>query len=447
MEEEKPLFTRKALQKLIIPLIIEQLLAMTIGMADTVMVTSVGEAAVSGVALVDAINILLIQVFAALATGGAVVASQYLGRKDEKSACTSAKQLFYAAGGVAVLIMTFALLFRGQILSLIFGSVEADVMDSAMSYFFLTALSFPGIAIYNCGAALFRSMGNSKVSMFTALGVNLLNIGGNAIFIFGFDMGAAGAGLATLISRSVAGVAMLILICRKKNIIHIDRIWRPEFRSDMLVSILRVGIPNGMENGIFQVGKLLLQRLIVSFGTAAIAANVIANNVSSVVDVSGNAIALALITVVGQCMGAHVPEQAVTYTRKLMKIVYLCMGALNIVMFIFATPLVGLFALSAQSADMAVEVLRWCAVFSMTIWPTAFVLPNALRAAGDAKFTMVVSISSMFLCRIGLSYLFCWVFQWGLLGVWLAMFMDWVVRAIIFEVRFRHGTWKHLRVI
>ncbi|MEG2420670.1 MAG: MATE family efflux transporter [Oscillospiraceae bacterium] len=447
MEEEKPIFTRKALQKLIIPLIIEQLLAMTIGMADTVMVTSVGEAAVSGVALVDAINILLIQVFAALATGGAVVASQYLGRKDEKSACTSAKQLFYAAGGVAVLIMTFALLFRGQILSLIFGSVEADVMDSAMSYFFLTALSFPGIAIYNCGAALFRSMGNSKVSMFTALGVNLLNIGGNAIFIFGFDMGAAGAGLATLISRSVAGVAMLILICRKKNIIHIDRIWRPEFRSDMLVSILRVGIPNGMENGIFQVGKLLLQRLIVSFGTAAIAANVIANNVSSVVDVSGNAIALALITVVGQCMGAHVPEQAVTYTRKLMKIVYLCMGVLNIVMFIFATPLVGLFALSAQSADMAVEVLRWCAVFSMTIWPTAFVLPNALRAAGDAKFTMVVSISSMFLCRIGLSYLFCWVFQWGLLGVWLAMFMDWVVRAIIFEVRFRHGTWKHLRVI
>lgn len=444
-QERAPLFSADALRRLIIPLVIEQFLAMTIGMADTIMVTSVGEHAVSGVSLVDNISTLLINVFSALATGGAVVAAQYLGSRDEENACSAAKQLFYAIGALSAATMAVCLLFREPILRLVFGQLEDNVMEAAMTYFLLTAISYPLLAIYNAGAALFRAMGNSKVSMLTSLLMNIVNIGLNAILIYGADIGVAGAGFGTLFSRLAGAVLMTWLICQHGHRIHIDHLLHFEFRGQLVKKILRIGVPNGLENGMFQIGKLLVLGLVTPLGTSATAANAIANSVAGVVNVPGNAISLSLITVVGQCMGAGDSKQAVRYTRKLMIIVYLAMGSLSVLLFFFATPVVGLFGLTPGAAVMAIQVLRWCAVFDLIFWPMSFSLPNALRASGDAKFTMIVSMCSMWIFRIGFSYLL--VPQIGLLGVWVAMFIDWIVRAVVFLIRFLSGRWKTKTVI
>ena len=418
-------------------------------MADTVMVTATGEAAVSGVSLVDNINLLLIQIFTALSTGGTVIVSQYLGRQDIHNARTAAKQLLYTVTVVSTALMVLALVFREHILSLIFGNIEPDVMDSALAYFLSTALAYPFMAVYNAGAALFRAMGNSKVSMFNSLLVNIVNISVNALLIYGFQMGALGAGIGTLVSRIVAAVVILVLLQRHNCLLRMEKLFRPEFQGGMVRRILVVGIPNGLENGLFQLGKLLVLSLITSFGTNAVAANAIANSVASVINVPGQAIGLAMITVVGQCIGAGRAKEAVSYTKKLMGATYLSMGVLCLILLLIADPLVSLFNLEPASAAMAAEVLRWCAVFTMLFWPLAFTLPNALRAAGDAVFTMVVSMVSMFVFRIGLSYVLAnpTGLALGLLGVWLAMFIDWIVRDVAFVIRFIQGKWMNIHVI
>lgn len=441
------MFTRKALCLLIIPLVIEQILAVTIGMADTVMVARVGEAAVSGISLVDTINVLLINIFSALATGGAVVSSQYLGRQDSKKACVAAKQLLWAIFILSSIIMVAALLFRNALLDLIFGHIEADAMSHARTYFWLSAISYPFLAIYNSGAALFRTMGNSKVSMLTSLLMNIINISGNAILIFGFNMGVAGAGTASLLSRATGAVIMVILLRNGMNPIHVRDPWKPQFNFAMIKNILKIGVPNGMENGMFQIGKILVQGLIASFGTAAIAANAVANNLANIQILPGAAIGLAMITVVGRCVGAHDYKQAKIYAIKLMKITYLSMFALDLFLLAIAMPLIHFYRLSPEATSTAWELIVCHTVCAILIWPSAFTLPNALRAAGDVKFTMFTSIFSMWAFRIGLSYVLGAWCQMGVLGVWIAMIIDWIFRAIFFVQRFLREKWKHRQVI
>ncbi len=440
-------FSNQALLRLLVPLVIEQLLAVTIGMADTVMVTSVGEAAVSGISLVDSINILSIQVFSALAAGGAIVTAQYLGRQEHQNACIAAKQLLYATTALAVMIMAVALIFHRFLLRLVFGNIEPTVMENAIIYFKLSAVSYPFLAIYNAGAALFRSMGNSKVSTLVSFLMNVVNIGGNAILIYGFHWGVAGAATASLVSRAMAAVIMLVLVCHKNNPIHIEKVWKLELRFDMIRRILKIGVPNGVENGMFQIGKLIVQGLVATFGTSAIAANAIANTIASFINTPGTAIQLGLTTVVGQCVGGGDYEQAVYYTRKLLWLTYGLMGILNLIVFLIAGPLVGLFHLSTAAAADARAVLYTFTIASIIIWPLSFSLPNALRAAGDARFTMIVSMISMWTFRIGFSYLLGSTAHMGLMGVWIAMYIDWFVRAIVFTIRFVRGKWKKIRVI
>lgn len=446
-EKNPPLFTRRDLLRLFIPLVIEQTLAITIGMADTVMVTSVGEAAVSGISLVDSINILLIQIFAALAGGGAIVAAQYIGRRDTESGCTAAKQLLYSTTFLALVIMVASLIFNRPILHGVFGNIDADVMANAETYFWLSALSYPFLAVYNGGAALFRAMGNSRVSLFTSVLMNVVNISGNAILIYGFQWGVAGAGTATLLSRALGAVVMMILIVKPANVIHVKKLFRPEIHLAMVKNILKLAIPNGMENGMFQVGKLIVQGLISSFGTAAIAANAIGNSLASMANIPGAAMGLGLVTVVGQCVGAKDYVQTVKYTKKIMAVTYLSLGVFNVLLFLFVEPMVGLFHLSDEAARQAVEILRLFNVFALFFWPSSFTLPNALRAAGDAKFTMTVSMLSMWIFRVGFSYILGQYLQMGLVGVWLAMIIDWIVRSGVFLFRFVRGRWKSIRVI
>lgn len=454
LAESRPIFSSRALARLIIPLIIEQLLLMTVGMADIVMVTTAGEAAVSGVSLVDNINALLIQIFAALGTGGAVVVSQYLGRRDRENAITASKQLLYAVAAVSTVLMVFALVFRQHILSLVFGRIESDVMKSALEYFIITAIAYPFMAIYGAGAALFRSMGNSRVSMFNSAIVNVINIVVNAVLIFGFDMGAAGAAYGTLASRVVAAAIILVLLQREDNPLRIEQLFKPEFHGGIVKRILAIGIPTGLENGLFQAGKVMVLSLVTTLGTASIAANGIAGSVAGVVNVPGSAIGLAMVTVVGQCMGAKEVEQAAAYAKRLLKMAYLSVGTLAILLFFSAHAIVTIFHLGSEATLLAQDVLRICAVFTVLFWPMSFTLPNALRAAGDAVFTMGVSLASMFTFRLGLSYVLAPqmlfgmpMMGMGLPGVWIAMCVDWMVRATAFLIRFLRGRWKKIQVI
>jgi len=441
------MFTRKDLMKLIIPLIIEQMLVVTVGMADSMMVARVGEAAVSGVSLVDSINVLLIGLFGALATGGAVVSAQFLGQKEEKDACVAGEQLIAVTLTLSLVLIVFTLLFRDSILKILFGHVASNVMANAQTYLFYSALSYPFIAVYNACAALFRSMGNSKTSMITALIMNLINIVGNAILIFGFDMGVAGAAIATLVSRIFAAATMFILLKNKKHAIHIDAIHSFRINVVMIKRILRIGIPNGMENSVFQIGKIMVQGIIAGLGTSAITANAIAGTIGGLGILPGSAMSLALITVVGQCVGARDFKAVKFYTYKLMKLAYKIMGVINILI-IFLIPLIlKLYNLSDETADIATQLLMYHCVLAALIWPTAFTLPNALRAANDVKFTMWVSMISMWVWRIGFSYVLAIVFEFGVLGVWIAMTIDWLFRSICFAIRFHKEKYRTMSLI
>lgn len=440
------IFSRTMLRRLLIPLIIEQALSVTIGMMDTIMVSSCGEAAVSGISLVDSVNWLIIQVFAALATGGAVVVSQYIGREDMPNARKSAKQLVYIMTLTAIAIGALALLLNRRLLSLIFGNIEAGVMDNANIYMVLSALSYPFLAAYNAGAALFRSMGNSKVSMYISVGMNAINVGGNAILIFGFNMGVMGAGLATLASRVVGAAVIIVMICRRNETVYIEKIWsyRPNF--SIIKTILKIGIPNGIENGIFHLGKIIVLSVVSSFGTAAIAANAICNTTASFANVPGAAIGLGIITIVGQCMGAGEKEQASYYAKRMLALVYVSVIALDACIFIFAPQLAAVYNLSADATVLSEQVLHGFALANVTLWPLAFTVPNVLRAAGDARFTMIISIASMWVFRVGSCYLFSYL-GFGLQGVWIAMYCDWACRGLCFIIRFARGKWKNIKVI
>ena len=444
---KRPLFDRKSLTALILPLVIEQFLAMAIGAADTVMVSSCGEAAVSGISLVDSINILLIQVFSALATGGAVVAAQYLGMERMEDAKKSAKQLMYVVLLTSLGIMALSLIFRKPLLRGIFGAIEPDVMENAQIYFFLSALSYPFLAVYNGGAALFRSMGNSKISMLTSFVMNGLNIVGNAVLIFGAGMGVTGAALATLISRVIGAVYMVWLLLKPENPLAITGILNVQFQPHMIRSILRIGIPNGVENGLFQVGKILVASLISSFGTYAITANAVANTLAGLECVPSSAIGLAMVTVVGQCVGAGDDAQTKRFTMLLMKISYAAMLIADTVMILLCGVLVGFYNTTAETAEVARQLVIIHSVMGIIFWPASFTLPCALRAAGDARFTMIASLLSMWVCRIGCSFLLGNTFGLGVQGVWIAMTIDWVFRAAIFIWRFVTGGWKGKKVV
>ncbi|MHC1692993.1 MAG: MATE family efflux transporter [Sphaerochaetaceae bacterium] len=426
---------------------IEQLLAVSIGMADTVMIASEGEAAVSSIALVDSLNLLFIQLISALATGGAVVVAQYLGQKEGRKAGDAAKQLIYSSTLLTLVIMVLSLVFQRPVLKMVFGSIEDQVMSNCHTYFTITIISFPFLALYNAGAALFRSMGNSKISMKVSLGMNIINIVGNAVLIYVCHLGVAGAAISTLVSRMVSAIVMLVLLGKRNDRISIDGLIRFKLEWPMIKRILRIGIPSGIENSLFQVGKVLVQSLIAGFGTASIAANAIANSLAGFISIPGSAIGLAAITVIGQCMGAGDHEQAEMNAKRLMKIVYILMIILGALLFILTEPMVHLFNLGVESSTMAIELLRILYILNAAIWPLSFTLPQVLRASGDARFTMLVSVLSMWIFRIGFSFLLGAYMGLGLLGVWYAMFIDWAVRSICFTVRFRHGRWKQKKVI
>lgn len=443
----KELFTKKELKALIVPLVIEQILAMTVGIADTMMISYAGEAAISGVSLVDMINNLLISIFAAISTGGAVIISQYLGSKNHSRACEAAGQLMVITALISLGIMALTLVFRRPLLTLLFGSIEPDVMNSAMTYLLLSAYSYPFLAVYNSGAAMYRSMGNSRVPMYISAGMNMINIVGNAILIFGMGMGVAGAALATLAARATAAVVQTVLVTKKKNEVYIDRATVFHWNGGMIRRILSIALPNGAESGIFQGGRVIVVSIIASFGTAQIAANAVANSLDSMGILGGSAMNLAMITVIGQCMGSGDTDQAVLYTKRLLKITYKIIIATCFALLVFLGPVLNFYTLSAEARRLSVILIWIHDGMAIFFWPVSFTLSYALRAAGDIKYTMGISVFSMFMFRIVFSFLLGVHFGMGAIGVWIAMVIDWLFRSGCYVQRFVRGKWKNYHLI
>ena len=441
------MFDAKQLRQLIYPLIIEQVLAITVGMVDTVMISYAGEAAMSGVSLVDMINNLLISIFAAIATGGAVVVSQYLGSGDRGRASQAASQLITVGTVIATGFMALSIAGNRPILRLLFGTIEADVMESASIYFLISAWSYPFLAVFNACAAIYRSMGNAKISMQISAGMNIFNAIGNAILIFGFSMGAAGAAFSTFAARVLGAIVILVMVTGTGNEVRVKYRDLLRWERDMVRRILHIAIPSGVENGLFQLGRVLVVSIIALFGTAQIAANAVANTLDSMGCIAGQAMNLAMITVVGQCMGAGEKEQAIHYTKKLWKLTYMITAVINTVILLGLPLILKCFSLSSEAYRYAYILVMIHDGMAIFLWPTSFTMPNALRAAGDVKFCMFISIFSMVVFRILFSVVFGIWLGWGAIGVWVAMVIDWIFRASLFAWRFVQGKWLEYRVI
>lgn len=441
------LFSNRDLKRLIFPLVVEQILAIGVGMVDTMMISQAGDAAISGVSLIDMVNVLLINIFAAVSTGGAVIVSQYIGRKDRESACRAAGQLISVSALFSLFIAVLGLICKRPFLRLLFGSIEDDVMDSALVYFRISAYSYPFIAVYNSCAALFRSMGNSRVSMYVSAGMNVMNAIGNAILIFGLHMGVAGAAYASLLSRAAAAGVMFLLLRSDAREVYLRA--KDIFRLDpgLIRKIVFIAAPSGVENGIFQLGRVLVVSIIAGFGTVQIAANAVANNLDSMGCIVGQAMNLAMITVIGQCLGAGDPEQAVFYAKKLMKITYAATLGLNILIFSNLFWILQVYKLSAEARHLALILIIIHNGFAVFLWPASFTLPNCLRAGGDVRYTMAVSVTSMIVFRIVFSVILGVWCGMGAIGVWIAMVLDWICRLTCFIRRFRQGKWKTIKVI
>lgn len=449
MEQQQHMFTNRMIRNLLIPVVLEQLLNSIMGTADTMMVSNVGSAAISAVSLVDSINVLVIQAFSALAAGGAIVCAQYIGQRNKEKANESARQVLFIITAISVAVSLICLVFQKPLLRLIFGSVEAEVMRASEVYFFYTALSFPFIAAYDSAASIFRAQDNTRGPMTISMISNVMNIAGNAIMIWVFRMGVAGAALSTLISRIFCAVVVLIQLRKEREgqeIVVRDYFKiRPNW--SMIKRILGIGIPSGVENSMFQLGKLAIQSTVSTLGTAAIAAQAMTNILENLNGIAAIGVGVGLMTIVGQCLGAGRKDEAVYYIKKLCVIAEIVVLTSCLIVFALTKPVTILGGMEKESADMCFHMVMWITIMKPLVWTMAFVPGYGLRAAGDVKFSMITSCCTMWACRFCLCVFLIRVMGFGPMGVWIGMFADWTVRSIIFTWRFHSRKWLQHKVI
>ncbi len=441
------LFSNKDLRILLIPLVIEQILNALMGTVDTMMVSNVSSSAISAVSLVDSINVLVIQVFSALAAGGTIICSQYMGQKDTKNATKTAQQLVMVVTVISLAITAVCVIWQVPILRLVFGKVEASVMRDSEIYFLYTALSFPFIGIFNAGSSVFRAQENTRLPMAVSVISNGMNIVGNAILIFGFHMGVAGAAISTLISRIFCAVVIMwyLRMPRQEIVVRDYMKIRPDGKR--IKTLLAVGIPTGIENGMFQFGKLAIQSTVSTLGTAAIAAQAMTNILENMNGIAAMGIGIGLMTIVGECIGAGRRDEAIYYTKKLSWIAEVVVVISCILVYLLTEGITKVGGMEPESAKMCLFMMGWITVVKPLVWVLAFIPAYGMRAAGDVKFSMILSCISMWICRVSLCIFLCRVMGFGPIAVWIGMFTDWTVRGIVYMIRFRSRKWMDHQVI
>lgn len=447
MEQQQHMFTNRMIRNLLIPVVLEQLLNSIMGTADTMMVSNVGSAAISAVSLVDSINVLVIQAFSALAAGGAIVCAQYIGQRNKEKANESARQVLFIITAISAAVSLICLVFQKPLLRLIFGSVEAEVMRASETYFFYTALSFPFIAAYDSAASIFRAQDNTKGPMLISMISNVMNIAGNAVMIWGFHMGVAGAALSTLISRVFCAVVVLIQLRKDRQEIVVRDYIRIRPNWSMIKRILGIGIPSGVENSMFQLGKLAIQSTVSTLGTTAIAAQAMTNMLEMLNGTAVIGVGIGLMTVVGQSLGAGRKDEAVYYMKKLMIFSEVFLIACCAVVYVLARPITMIGGMEAKSVEMCLDMMFWITIVKPIVWMFAFIPAYGMRAAGDVKFSMITSCITMWTFRFCLCVYLIRVCGMGPMAVWIGMFTDWTVRAIVFGLRFKSGKWMEHKVV
>ncbi|MGN8737710.1 MATE family efflux transporter [Bilifractor sp. HCP3S3_D3] len=440
-------FTRAELWKLLYPLMLEQLLTSFMGMADTMMVTRAGSEAISAVSLVDSINILVIQILSAMAAGGTIICSQYIGHKDFKKCNAAARQVVLTVLMISIPLALLCLILRRPLLRLVFGSVDPAVMKNGVTYFFYTSISFPFLALFESGAAFYRAGGNSRFPMTLSVISNCLNIFGNAVLIFGFDMGVAGAAISTLLSRIFSAVVIFCFLRKPRQPIVIDHYLRirPDFR--MIQKVLSIGVPSGIENGMFQFGKLAIQSSVSTLGTINIAANAMMIILENLNGIGGIGIGIGLMTVVGQCIGAGRVEEAKYYIVKISMIAEVVVLVSCAIVFVIAKPVMWLAGMDPEAADICFNMLIYVSIVKPIVWIPAFIPAYGMRSAGDVKFSMIASSITMWCCRVLVTTVLIRVFGFGPIAVWIGMSLDWLVRGIVYSLRYRSGKWLNHTVI
>ena len=447
MKEQQHIFTNKMLRNLLVPVIFEQVLNSLMGTVDTMMVSNVGSAAISAVSLVDSINVLVIQAFSALAAGGAIICSQYIGQKNHEMANKSARQVLFIITAISVAVTALCLAFRIPLLQLIFGKVEADVMTASRTYFFYTALSFPFIALYDAGASIFRSQGNTRGPMTVSIISNGINIGGNAVLIWAFHMGVAGAAIATLASRVFCAVVVLWQLRLDRQPIVVKDYYKIRPDGKMITRILSLGIPSGIENSMFQLGKLSIQSSVSTLGTVAIAAQAMTNILENLNGIAAIGVGIGLMTVVGQCLGAGRRDEAVYYIKKLCVLAEIIIIASCLLVFALTIPITKLGGMEPESARMCFHMVSWITIVKPLVWVMGFIPAYGLRAAGDVKFSMITSCITMWAFRFCLCVYLIRFQGFGPMAVWIGMFTDWTIRGIIFGIRFHSRKWLNHKVV
>ena len=447
VKKEDLLFSNHDLLILLFPIVLEQLLNSFMGMADTMMVSNVGSAAISAISLVDSVNNLVIQIFAALTTGAAIICSQYIGRNDRKGANRAAGQVFLAILAISVGVMIPCLIFRVPLLSFIFGKVTSEVMANSQIYFLITVLSYPFLALFDVGSAFFRAGGNSRFPMAVSVVSNLLNIMGNAILIFGFQMGVAGAALSTLLSRVFSMCVVFYALRRDRQQIVLRGYFSIRPDMPLIKKILAIGVPSGVENGMFQFGKLAIQSTVSAMGTVAIAAQAMTNILEMLNGIAGIGIGIGLMTVVGQCIGAGRKEEAKYYIVKLTAIAEAAIIISCLFVFAITKPVVWIAHMETASADMCFRMVIAITIVKPIVWVLSFIPAYGMRAAGDVKFSMILSMLTMWCMRVALCIYLSRVWGFGPMAVWIGMFADWTLRGIIFTWRFLSGKWLQKKVI
>lgn len=445
MKMKEKLYSNKNLLYLFIPLVIEQGLEYLVGFADSLMVAKVGEAAVSGVSLVDFVMALLISIFTALATGGGAITGQYLGSKKDNEANQSALQMMKVTFYLSIVITLIIFVFKNSILHLLFGSISSDVYHHAMTYLNVVVLSIPFLAIYNGGAAIFRTMNNSKLPMQIMLVMNIVNVIGNALCVFILKMGVEGIAIPTLVSR--VGAALLILYFSKKTTIHLSQLMNIKINRNMIEKILNIGIPFGIENSMFYLGRLIVLSIVSLFGTASIAANSVGGTLVMFQVLPGTAINLGLTSIISRCIGANDYDQAKYYTKKINRWMHISFIISTVIILLLMPLIMSFYNLASRATSYVWQIIILHGIMMTLIWPYGYMLPVIFRSSGDAKFPMIVSIISMVICRILFSYILAVIFNMGMMGTWYAMFLDWIVKAIIYTYHYIKGKWMNYQVV
>lgn len=445
--QQNRLFDNKKLAALLIPLAVDQLLNSFMGTVDTLVVSNLGSAAISAVSLVDSINILIVQAFFALASGGTVVCSHYLGCGKKEHAQEAARQLVFITFVLSAVIAGMCLLFNGPMLALIFGKVESAVMVNAKKYFFFSAISYPFIALYDDGSCILRAQENSRLPMLISVISNILNIILNLLFVWVFHWGVAGSATATMLARMFSMVTVLVKLRNPQLEIQLRKYFtiRPDW--DEIKRILRIGVPSGVENSMFQFGKLAIQSTVSTLGTIAIAAQAMTNILENLNGIAAIGIGIGMMTVVGQCLGAGRKDEAIYYIKKLTAVAEIVIVASCALVFLATKPVTILGGMEPESAKMCLYMVGWITVVKPIVWTLAFIPAYGMRAAGDVRFSMILSCISMWAFRVTLCIYLCRVHGFGPIAVWIGMFTDWTIRGIVFTFRFMGRRWLEHKVV